>query len=45
MILAFILYASTAFAWDAPCEEAPASENLLRLVESGTVAVVSALFS
>ena len=40
----FVLDASIAFAWVYPGQATPASENLLKLVESGTVAVVPPLW-
>jgi len=45
VILAFMLDEPIAFAWAVPHEEAPASETLLKLVESGKVAAIPALFS
>ncbi len=44
MISAFVLDASIAFAWIYPGQATPASETLLELVESGTVAVVPSLW-
>ena len=44
MISAFVLDASIAFAWVYPGQATPASENLLKLVKSGTVAVVPPLW-
>lgn len=44
MISAFVLDASIAFAWVYPSQATAASETLLDLVESGTVAVVPPLW-
>lgn len=40
MTSAFVLDASTLFAWVYPGRTAPASKILVKLVSSGTVAVV-----
>lgn len=45
MISAFMLDASIPFAWAIPCAEGPASETVLKLVESGKVAVMPELVS
>ena len=44
MIPAFVLDASMAFAWVYPGQATSESESLLKLVESGTVAVVPPLW-
>ena len=44
MISAFVLDASIAFAWVYPGQATPESETLLKLVKSGTVAVLPPLW-
>ena len=44
MISTFVLDASMAFAWVYPGQATPESETLLKLVKSGTVAVVPPLW-